>query len=107
MIDVSILEELKSFAGVEACAAILEAFWDGADDLVAAMQAAHAAGDLEGLGRAAHSLKGSALNVGANEAAEIARSLERPGPNAGEELARLRLVLGQTRPLLDRALLAA
>lgn len=106
MIDASILDELKSFAGAEACAAILEAFWEGADELVAAMQAAHAAGNLDGLSRAAHSLKGAALNVGAAEAAAIAKSLERPGPQAGAELDRLTVVLGQTRPLLDHALAA-
>jgi HPt (histidine-containing phosphotransfer) domain-containing protein len=106
MIDPSMLDELKSFAGVEACQAILEAFWEGADELIDAMDAAFAVGDHDGLGRAAHSLKGSALNVGATEAAALAKALEKPGADAGAHLASLRQVLTATRPLLDRALAA-
>jgi two-component system sensor histidine kinase BarA len=66
---------------------------DGARQL-AALRTAAAEGDVEGLTRAAHSLKSGSLNVGALALGALARSLEEVGrggavPDAGERIAAL------------------
>ena len=51
---------------------------DGANQL-AAMEAAAAAGDVEALTRAAHSMKSGSVNVGALDLGELCRSLKERG----------------------------
>ena len=55
---------------------IVDTYLRDAPEQLAGMQAALAAGDLETLGRHAHTLKGNSLSVGATALAAIARDLE-------------------------------
>ncbi len=55
---------------------IIEIYFRNAPDLIGAMQAAVAAGDMAALGRAAHSLKSSSLNVGAARLGRLCREIE-------------------------------
>jgi HPt (histidine-containing phosphotransfer) domain-containing protein len=55
---------------------LLDTFLQDAEDQLASLRAAVAAGSTEDLVRPAHSLKSNAANVGANELAELCRALE-------------------------------
>ena len=64
------LEVLSEFTGM---------YREQAPGHIAAIRDAFAAGDLEALSRAAHTLKGSSANLGVKRVAETARQLERAG----------------------------
>ena len=55
---------------------IVDTYLRDAPEQLAGMQASLAAGDIETLGRHAHTLKGNSLTVGATTLAAIARDLE-------------------------------
>jgi HPt (histidine-containing phosphotransfer) domain-containing protein len=54
----------------------IDRFSDNARQTLAGMREAHGAGDRTALGRLAHSLKGSAANLGAPALAELCRAVE-------------------------------
>lgn len=58
---------------------IADLFLEDAPQILAAVRSAVESGDAEGLQRAAHSLKGSVANFGAEEAVRWAYSLEQMG----------------------------
>lgn len=58
---------------------IADLFLEDAPQILAAVRSAVESGDAEGLQRAAHSLKGSVANFGAEEAVRSAYSLEQMG----------------------------
>lgn len=88
---------LVAAAGVEGTREIIDTFWRSTDSLLATLQAQLAAGDLHAAARTAHSLKGSALNVGAVQLSQAARAIEQscrgndgPGARAAAETAAAR-----------------
>lgn len=73
-LDLVALNDLKGMLG-DALTEIAESFLEGLDSDVANIQACSA--DLAGMGAAAHSLKGSAANMGARVLAGLASSIEK------------------------------
>jgi HPt (histidine-containing phosphotransfer) domain-containing protein len=71
---------------------LVDTFLEDGGRQIATMHAAVASGDVEGLGRAAHSLKSGCLNIGAADLGTICRSLEEAArggsvPDAGDRIA--------------------
>ncbi len=88
-------------------AVLLRAFVRRAPGMLADLDAAATAGDAPALAFAAHSLRGSALNVGADRLADLCRTLEdaaRAGElgATGSVLRRLHAELATVGPVLDR-----
>jgi CheY-like chemotaxis protein len=84
---------------------IVGLFLDDYPKLLADVEAAVAAGDAARLRRAAHTLKGSVGNFGAQQAHDAARELELMGKSgdlsaAGPALDKLKQVMDQVRPAL-------
>ena len=73
-LDTAALNDLKGMLG-DALIEIAESFLEGLDNDVANIQLAGA--DPVALGAAAHSLKGSAANMGARALADLASAIER------------------------------
>jgi two-component system sensor histidine kinase/response regulator len=84
---------------------LLRKFVDGQADLVERLEQALADGDRPGAERMAHSLKGSAAQIGANAVAEPAARLE-AAVRSGSDRFSLQALLAELAPPLD-ALLAA
>ena len=76
IVDREQIDGLIAAAGVEGARDILRAFWRSTDHLIAALKDQLSRGDLFEASRTAHSLKGSALNVGALQLSLFARSIE-------------------------------
>jgi HPt (histidine-containing phosphotransfer) domain-containing protein len=77
-------------------------FLTTAEELVARLRIAAAKGDLEALQAAGHSLKGSAVNLGARKLGRLAADLEKRAkagdvPNAPEIVGQLAVELAQVR----------
>lgn len=72
----SVFEELRQTSGDELLDALIDAFLDEGPKMLAAMQVAHAAADLDAFRRNAHSLKTNAETFGATELAVCAKALE-------------------------------
>ena len=83
-IDLAVLRDLRSDAGVEFVAELIDTFFEEAPTLLAELRAAHAAGDANRFRRAAHSIKSNSLTFGATALAELARALELGGAPADD-----------------------
>jgi HPt (histidine-containing phosphotransfer) domain-containing protein len=70
----------------EFVAEIVEIFLETADEMLAAVDSAVAAGDAHRVERAAHSMKGALLNIAAEPVADIALRLEQAGRSGELEL---------------------
>ena len=84
---------------------LVDTFLEDAERQIAAMDAALAAGDVESLTRAAHSLKSGSLNVGALELGGLCRTLEELGrsggtPDAAERVVAITVAFGAARDTL-------
>jgi HPt (histidine-containing phosphotransfer) domain-containing protein len=77
------LERVAKLGGEGLVERLIAAALDNAAKRVASAREALAAGDLEALGRAAHSLKSSAANLGAARLVELAREIEERSARAG------------------------
>ncbi len=75
-VDREQLDGLVSAAGVDGTREILAAFWRSTDALLASLKQQIAKGDFAAAARTAHSLKGSALNVGALGLSDAIRRVE-------------------------------
>lgn len=76
LLDTEQFDGLVDAAGVEGVRDILAAFWRSTDGLIVDLNASLVAPDQQAALRAAHALKGSALNVGAVRFADTLRRLE-------------------------------
>lgn len=108
LVNPEFLTPLIRMAGADRVRGIVEAFWASADELLNEYDRATASGDAETAYRAAHSLKGAASNVGAEQIAAIAKDLQTAD---GETRARLRAevdaAVEATRPKIEALLQAA
>ena len=109
-IDPSALAELLEMVGDDSAFVdeIVETYLRDAPEQVSGMRAALAAGDLETLGRHAHTLKGNSLTVGAAPLAAMARDLEeraRAGDaaDAGPKIEDAAAELGRVATALEAA----
>ena len=99
VLDEPVLHEITSAAGM-APLELIEMFIEDSETNLGAMAEALAAGDRELLNRAAHSMKSSAGNVGAQRVAALSAALEKltkhdvPSGSA-ELLARLQAAFGE------------
>jgi histidine phosphotransfer protein HptB len=77
-IDAAVFANLVEMTGGEMdfVDELVDTFLEDGGHQIATMRAAVASGDIDGLGRAAHSLKTGCLNIGATELGTICRSLE-------------------------------
>ena len=78
-LDLAAFRELQATAGADFVAELVDTFLEEAPGMLAALQAARAAGDAEAFRRAAHSLKSNSLTFGAAARAAQARGLELGG----------------------------
>jgi HPt (histidine-containing phosphotransfer) domain-containing protein len=84
ILDPMVLDDLIEHIGAEAASAVIELFIAECRELTAAMAAPEAVrGDI---GRAAHSLKSSAGQLGATALAEAAQAVEAATGNASADL---------------------
>ena len=79
---------------------VLQMFLDEAPQQLLAIQQAHATGDAAEMGRVAHALKSSSLNVGAKSLGELCRRLERLGKDG--DLASSTDLVGAVAAMLDK-----
>lgn len=109
LIESEQIESLLDAAGVDGVKDILEAFWRSTDQLSADIARYVETAACADAAKAAHALKGSAANVGANRLADAARRVEtfsKNGDLAGVKNAvdRLAVIYRETRAALDRLL---
>ena len=94
VIDKATFEELKQMSGEDFINELIDAFLDDAPNMIANMQVAVAAQDVESFRRNAHSLKSNANTFGATELGVLAKELEFMGRennlNVGDKLDVLR-----------------
>ncbi|MCI5044739.1 MAG: Hpt domain-containing protein [Aquisalinus sp.] len=76
VIDSEQLQTLAIAAGVEAAGAILDAFWTSCEDLLVLLKDSFRDRNFDEMSKAAHALKGSAMNLGAVQLAERAKLIE-------------------------------
>ena len=76
VIDIATFNELKQMSGEDYINELIDAFLDDAPHMMAAMQTAVSAQDVESFRRNAHSLKSNANTFGAMELGQLARELE-------------------------------
>lgn len=88
-LDQNKLRELHEVLGAE-FAVLVTAFLADSDVRMAAMRRAIATADADGLREAAHALKGSCLNVGANALAALCHEMELLAAVANTSVARMR-----------------
>lgn len=104
VLDGVTLGGLRGELGDEVLTELVDLFVSEATGRVEAIAQAVQAEDLDALGRAAHALKGSALNLGARELSELCAFLEeraRQGP--GDDLAAVVDRAREVRPAMERA----
>ncbi len=94
------LERIAKLGGKGLVRKMIDAVLDNATQRVESAQQALAAGDHEALGRAAHSLKSSAANVGAARLVALAKEIEERSVEPGE-LGELTELVGQLPTALD------
>jgi HPt (histidine-containing phosphotransfer) domain-containing protein len=80
-IDAATFAELQDTAGAEFVSELVGTFLEEAPRMLAEMRSAMASGAAERFRRAAHSLKSNANTFGALQLGEMARALERGGPD--------------------------
>ena len=80
-LNVETLATLRSYSapGMDFVAEVVGAFMSTVDPYMSRIDAAVAVGDCEGVHRAAHPLKSSSMQVGADAFAEVCRALESAG----------------------------
>lgn len=87
-VDHAVLEELREMkldgGGAGFLASLVDTFLTSTPERLAAMREAAASGDGVALARAAHALRGSALQLGATHLGELCAALEAPGLSGGE-----------------------
>ena len=103
------IDSLLDVAGVDGVRDILDAFWRSTDDLSADLARCAETGACADAARAAHALKGSAANVGAQRLSQAARDIEALSKSGDlsavrEALATLAAIYRDTRAELDRHL---
>lgn len=76
-IEPAALARLQKLGGAKLIAQMIDLFLDNAPQRINAARAAERTGDLNGVARAAHSLKSSAGYLGAAAVAELAARIER------------------------------
>jgi len=86
VIDQATFEELKQMSGEDFITELIDAFLDDAPNMLANMQSALDAKDVESFRRNAHSLKSNANTFGAKELGELARELEQMGKDNDLEI---------------------
>jgi len=79
VIDKTTFEELKQMSGEDFINELIDAFLDDAPNMIAAMESARAARDVESFRRNAHSLKSNATTFGAGDLSRLAKELEMMG----------------------------
>ena len=79
VIDKSTFEELKQISGEDFINELIDAFLDDAPNMIAAMESARVAKDVESFRRNAHSLKSNANTFGAIGLSTFAKELEMMG----------------------------
>ena len=99
---VDTLRELDESGGLDLAREIFGSFLETADHGIAQVEAAIAAGDGKALGQAAHALKSSTANVGAQVLSDCYRELEKYGREGRTDAARA--LLGRVRREHARAL---
>ncbi len=88
LIDADTWEAMKSATGPDFLAELIDVYLRDSPGLIGQMREGLAAGDVDGVRRAAHSLKSNSASLGANRLAGVARELEmiaRGGTLAGAE----------------------
>ncbi len=105
-LDAKILDELRALTGPRVVSESIGLFLRSADKNLAALREAQRTGDLRGLERGAHSLRGSCAILGARAMAELASAIEeraRDGKQDGvaELLDRLEGEYARTRGALE------
>lgn len=76
VLDPAALERLREWGGADLLARMIDLFVELGEDRLSQMEAASREGALEQVERAAHSLKSSAGNLGANRLRAVAAELE-------------------------------
>jgi HPt (histidine-containing phosphotransfer) domain-containing protein len=104
VLDAAVLGDLIDHIGVEAVQAVIELFVRECRDLTAAMVASGA--DRAAVGRAAHSLKSSAGQLGASALSEAALAVEVAAGAASPTLPELVAALARCAALTQEALAA-
>ncbi len=79
LINNKTFEELKQISGEDFINELIDAFLDEAPKMIAQMQTALTANDVESFRRNAHSMKSNANTFGATELATLAKELEAMG----------------------------
>jgi len=96
------ITQIREELGLELWTTVVEVYWPQSDKILAACRAAVLAKDQVALRNAAHSLKGSSLNLGFKSIALMAELLERCDPSIVEDkLEQLEKVYSQTRSQLS------
>ena len=104
VLDPAVLDDLIEHIGVESAQAVIELFIGECRDLAAAMAAPGATG--AAVGRAAHSLKSSAGQLGALALSEAALAVETAAGTASPALPELVATLARCAALTEAALAA-
>ena len=86
VINKATFEELKQMSGEDFINELIDAFLDDAPNMLANMQSALDAKDVESFRRNAHSLKSNANTFGASELGELAKELEQMGKDNDLEI---------------------
>lgn len=76
LIDAEGWEMFKSMADPDSLVELLDSYLEDSPDLIRQMHTGLAAGDIDGVRRAAHSLKSNSASFGGNRMANAARELE-------------------------------
>ena len=103
-IDAAVLEELESVVGREVVIDLLASFDSDAENLIAQARAAFAAGDVQALTRATHTLKSTSETFGARQLGRLCGDVEALGRggqlSTREQIAAIESELSVVRPLL-------
>jgi HPt (histidine-containing phosphotransfer) domain-containing protein len=102
VLDAQALERLHRLGGKQLVDRMIDLFSTHTGPTVAQALASFAAGDYEGVERAAHSLKSSAANLGAEELKYLAEEIEQAAPSASRP--KLEPLMAQLQSALERAL---
>ena len=86
VINKATFEELKQMSGEDFINELIDAFLDDAPNMLANMQSALDAKDVESFRRNAHSLKSNANTFGASELGKLAKELEQMGKDNDLEI---------------------
>jgi HPt (histidine-containing phosphotransfer) domain-containing protein len=106
LIDKGAWERMKSMTGPAFLAELIDVFLKDSPELIKRMQGGMAAGDIESVRQAAHSLKSNSASFGADRLAGVARELEmiaKSGTLDGAEskLSAVKAEYAQLLPLLQ------